>query len=60
MAGIQNKLLTGTIIVRHMEMEAFVVKNTGNIKENIEKLSDVAPLEKLSKVAPLEGKFCPN
>ena len=60
MAGIQNKLLTGTIIVRHIEMEAFVVKNTGNINENIEKLSDVAPLEKLSKVAPLESKFCPN
>ena len=32
-AGIQNKLLTGTIIVIHSEKEVFVVKNTGNIKE---------------------------
>ena len=37
MAGIQNKLLTGTITVIHSEKEAFVVKNTGNLKENIEK-----------------------
>ena len=43
MAGIENKLLTGTIIVIHSEKEAFVVKNTGNIKENIEKSSEVAP-----------------
>ena len=49
MSGIQNKLLTGTIIVIHSEKEAFVVKNTGNIQENIEKLSEVAPLE---------GTFC--
>ena len=27
-AGIQNKLLTGTIIAIHLEKEAFVVKNT--------------------------------
>ena len=32
--GIQNKLL-------------FVVKNTGNIKENIEKSSKVAPLDNI-------------
>ena len=43
MAGIQNKLLTGTIIVIHSEKEALVVKNTENIKENIEKLSEVNP-----------------
>ena len=43
--GIQNKLLTGTIIVIHSEEEAFVVKNTGNRKENIEKSSEVAPLD---------------
>ena len=45
MAGIQNKLLTETIIVIHSEKEAFVVKNTGNRKENIEKSSEVAPLD---------------
>ena len=28
-----------------MEKEAFVVKNTGNIKENLEKSSEVAPLD---------------
>ena len=33
-AGIQNKLLTGTIIVIHSEKEVSVVKNAGNIKEN--------------------------
>ena len=38
-------MLTGTIIVIHSEKEAFVVKNTGNIQENIEELSEVAPLE---------------
>ena len=43
--GIQNKLLTGTIIFIHLEREAFVVKNTGTIKENIEKLSEVTPLD---------------
>ena len=43
-AGIQNKLLTGTIIVIHSQKEAFVVKNTGNIKENLEKSSEIAPL----------------
>ena len=45
MVGIQNKLLTGTIIDIHLEKEAFVVKNTGNIRENIEKSSKVAPLD---------------
>ena len=45
MAGIQSKLLTGTIIVIHSEKEAFVVENTGNRKENIEKLSKVALLD---------------
>ena len=51
MTEIQNKLLTGTIIVIHSEKEEFVVKNTGNITENIEKLYEVSRLE---------GKFCPN
>ena len=45
MTGIQNKLLTGTIVVMHSEKEAFVVKNTGNTKENLEKPSEVAPLD---------------
>ena len=45
MSEVQYKLLTGTIIVIHSEKEAFVVKNTGNRKENIEKLSEVAPLD---------------
>ena len=45
MTGIQNKLLTGTIVVMHSEKEAFVVKNTGNTKENLEKRSEVAPLD---------------
>ena len=40
-AGIQNKLVTGTIIVIHLEKETFVVKNTGNI----EKSSEVGPLD---------------
>ena len=44
MAGIQNKLLAGTIIVMHSK-KVSVVKITGNIKENIQKLSEVAPLE---------------
>ena len=48
-AGIQNKLLTGTIIVMHSEKEASVVKSTGNIKENLEKSSEVAPLDGTSK-----------
>ena len=42
-SGIQNKLLTGTIIVIHSWKEVSVVKSAGNIKENIKKLSDVAP-----------------
>ena len=45
MAGIQNKLLAGTIIVMHSKKEVSVVKITGNIKENIQKLAEVAPLE---------------
>ena len=45
MTRIQNKLLTGTIIVIHSEKEVSGVKNTGNIKENIQKLSEVAPLD---------------
>ena len=45
MAGIQNKLLAGTIIVMHSKKEVSVVKITGNIKQNIQKLSEVAPLE---------------
>ena len=28
-----------------MEKEAFVVKNTGNIKKNLQKSSEVAPLD---------------
>ena len=44
-AGIQSKLLTGTIVVINSEKEVFVVKNSENIKENIEKLSEVAPLD---------------
>ena len=48
MAEIQNKLLTVIIIVTHSEKEVFVVKNTGNIKENLEKLSEVAPLDSTS------------
>ena len=44
-ARIQNKLLTGTIIVIHSEKEVFVVKNNGNRKENVEKSSEVAPLD---------------
>ena len=47
--GIQSKLLTGTIIVIHLEKEAFVVKSTGNIKENLEKLSEC------DEVVPLDG-----
>ena len=45
MAGIPNKLLTGTIIVIHSEKEVSVVKITRNIKENIQKSSEVAPLD---------------
>ena len=44
MVGIQNKLLTGTIIVTNLEKEAFVVKNTGSIKKNLQKSSAVAML----------------
>ena len=29
-------MLTGTIIVTHLEKEAIFVKNTGNVKENLE------------------------
>ena len=36
-------MLTGTIIVIHSWKEVSVVKSAGNIKENIKKLSDVAP-----------------
>ena len=43
--GIQNKLLTETIIVIHSEKEVLAVNNTGNIKKNIEKSSKVAPLD---------------
>ena len=35
--GIQTELLTGTITVIHLEKEAFVVKNTGNIRKNSQK-----------------------
>ena len=42
---MQNKLLTETIIVIHSEKEAFFVKNAGNIKKNIEKFSEAAPLD---------------
>ena len=45
MAGNKNKLLTGTIIVIHSEKEVSVVKITGNIKENIQKSSEVAHLD---------------
>ena len=45
MAVIQNKLLTGTITVIHLEKEVFVIKNTRNIKGNIEKSSKIAPLD---------------
>ena len=37
--------MTGTIIVIHSEEEAFVVKNTENIKENLEKLFKAGPLD---------------
>ena len=47
MAGNKNKLLTGTIIVIHSEKEVSVVKITGNIKENIQKLSEVVPLDSI-------------
>ena len=40
-----KQLLTGTIIVIHSEKEAFIVKNTGNIKENLEKSSKLVPLD---------------
>ena len=45
MARNQNKLLTGTIIVIDSEKEVSVVKITGNIKENIQKSSEVTPLD---------------
>ena len=45
MTGIQTKLLTGNIIVIHLEKEVLAVKNTGNIKKNLQKLSEVAPLD---------------
>ena len=68
MAGIQNKLLTGTIIVIHSEKEASVVKSTGNIKENLEKSSEVAPLDGIRlvhftprvQVTLFYGNFCCN
>ena len=51
--GIQNKLLTETIIVIHSEKEVFVVKNARNIKEN---LSEAAPLDGiLSKSAEMKN-----
>ena len=39
--GSQNNLPKGAIIVIHLEKEVPVVKNTGNIKENIQKSSEV-------------------
>ena len=33
------------MFVIRLEKEAFVVKNTGNIKENLEKSSEVAPVD---------------
>ena len=45
MARNQNKLLTGIIIATHSEKEVSVVKITGNIKENIQKSSEVTPLD---------------
>ena len=44
-AGIQTKLLTETVIIIHSEKEAFVVKNTGNIKKDLQKSSEVATLD---------------
>ena len=35
------------IIVIHLEKEAFVVKNIGNLKKNLEKLSKVVPLDSI-------------
>ena len=37
--------MTISIIIIHWEKEAFFVKNTGNIKENLKKSSKVAPLD---------------
>ena len=47
MARNQNKLLTGIIIAIHSEKEVSVVKITGNIKENIQKLPEVVPLDSI-------------
>ena len=38
-------MLTETIIVIHSQKEVFVVKNTENIKENLNELSEVTPLD---------------
>ena len=38
MARISNKLLARVIIVIFSEREAFVVRNTRNINENLEKI----------------------
>ena len=38
-------MLTGTIIVIHLEKEVPVVKTTGNIKENVQKSSEATPLD---------------
>ena len=46
MAGIQNKLLIGVIIVIHSEKEVSVVKITGN-KKNIQKPPEVALLDSM-------------
>ena len=37
-----------TIIVTHSEKEAFFVKNTGNVKENLQKSSEIAPLDHIA------------
>ena len=42
MGRIQNKLLTGTIIVMHLEKEKLVVKDIEDIKKT---LKNVAPLD---------------
>ena len=39
--GLQNKLPKGAIIIINLEKEVPVVKNSGNIKENIQKSSEV-------------------
>ena len=38
-------MLAEAIIVIHSEREVFVVKNTGNIKGNLEKSSGDAPID---------------